>query len=79
MRKIPILLGVVLACMPGITSAALSRQVVNYDIHVKLLPETKTLEGRETLVWLNDSNTEVTELPFHLYLNAFKNNRTRRS
>jgi len=76
MRKIPILLGVVLACMPGITSAGLSRQVVNYDIHAKLLPETKTLEGRETLVWLNDSNTEVTELPFHLYLNAFKNNRT---
>jgi len=76
MRKIPILLGIALTCLPGIASAALSRQIVNYDIHVRLLPETKTLEGRETLVWLNDSNTEVTELPFHLYLNAFKNNRT---
>ncbi len=56
--------------------AALSRQVVNYDIKARLVPETKTVEGHEVLTWLNDSTTDVSELRFHLYMNAFKNNRT---
>ena len=76
MRKIPILLGVFLAYMPGISSAALSRQVANYDLKARLVPATKTIEATGTLVWTNDSETAVSELPFHLYMNAFKSNRT---
>jgi hypothetical protein len=55
---------------------ALSRHIVDYRIQVKLLPETKGLDGRETVTWLNDSSVPVPDLQFHLYLNAFKNNRS---
>jgi hypothetical protein len=57
-------------------SGALSRQVVSYDIQARLRPETRTVEGRQLLTWTNDSDRPVSELFFHLYLNAFKNNRT---
>lgn len=55
---------------------ALSRQVVSYDIQARLVPDTKTVQGHEVLTWTNDSATPVGELRFHLYMNAFKNNRT---
>jgi hypothetical protein len=61
---------------PIVAGAALSEHVVRYDIRVKLDPLGKRLEGRETLTWRNSSNAAVTSLPFHLYLNAFKNNRS---
>jgi hypothetical protein len=55
---------------------ALSRQVVSYDLKARLVPDTKTVEGHEVLTWTNESETAVSELQFHLYMNAFKNNRT---
>jgi hypothetical protein len=63
---------VVNVSLPG----ALSRQVVGYNIQARLVPETKMVEGHEALTWLNDSGGTVSELQFHLYMNAFKNNRT---
>ncbi|MFN3490332.1 MAG: M1 family peptidase, partial [Emticicia sp.] len=51
----------------------LSNRIANYDISVKLDPEKHTLDGKETLVWTNTSPDVITELQFHLYLNAFKN------
>jgi len=48
-------------------------RVVDYRISVSLDPETKTLTGRERLVWRNPSDDEVPDLWFHLYLNAFRN------
>jgi len=56
--------------------AALSKHIVDYRIKAKLLTEEKAVEGQETLTWLNDSSIPVSELQFHLYLNAFKNNRS---
>ncbi|MGD0782350.1 MAG: M1 family metallopeptidase [Candidatus Aminicenantales bacterium] len=56
--------------------ASLSRQIVHYDIQARLVPETKTIQGREILTWLNDADVPVSELRVHLYLNAFKNNRS---
>ncbi|MDD8025764.1 MAG: M1 family metallopeptidase [Acidobacteriota bacterium] len=50
--------------------------VVQYEIQARLVPESKTIQGRETLVWRNDSESPVGELRFHLYMNAFKNNRS---
>ncbi len=55
---------------------ALSREVASYDIEARLVPATRTIEASETLTWTNDSGAAVSELPFHLYMNAFKNNRT---
>ncbi|MFW6128920.1 MAG: M1 family metallopeptidase [Candidatus Aminicenantaceae bacterium] len=64
----------VLISLPGF--AELSRHIVHYKIQAKLVPEEKAVIGMETLTWLNDSEFPVSELQFHLYLNAFKNNRT---
>jgi hypothetical protein len=47
--------------------------ITRYRIEVRLDVETKQLKGRERLIWLNDSQDEIRELRFHLYLNAFKN------
>lgn len=54
-------------------STPLSTRIANYDISVKLNAEEKTLEGKEILYWKNPSPDTITELQFHLYLNAFKN------
>ena len=53
-----------------------SPPVVEYRIEVSLDPSTKMLQGRERLTWRNPSTDTVSELRFHMYLNAFKNNRS---
>ncbi len=53
-----------------------SPPVVEYTLEAKLDPATHTLEGQERLIWRNPSGDPVSELRFHLYLNAFKNNRS---
>ncbi|MFC5410453.1 M1 family metallopeptidase [Larkinella bovis] len=57
-------------------SVPLSPRIANYQIAVRLDTERKRLEGSETLVWKNPSNEVVRELQFHLYLNAFRNERS---
>ena len=52
-------------------STPLSPRIANYDISVKLNAVDKTLEGKEILYWKNTSLDTITELQFHLYLNAF--------
>ncbi len=53
--------------------ASLSKHIVNYQIKAELVPDEKVILGSETLIWLNDSEEFISELHFHLYLNAFKN------
>jgi hypothetical protein len=48
-------------------------RVADYDIRVTLDPEAKTLSGEERITWRNPGDEPVSELWFHLYLNAFKN------
>lgn len=75
MRRFLVLL--LLVCPAAVDAAPpVNPPVVEYTIDVRLDPETKMLAGRETLVWRNPSNDEIRELQFHLYLNAFKNNRS---
>jgi hypothetical protein len=54
--------------------------VVWYKIDVELKLDDhrrpKLLEGREQLTWLNHSHDTIGELQFHLYLNAFKNEKS---
>jgi len=52
---------------------AAAPRVVDYQISVRLDPETKRLAGRERIVWRNPSGDTVPDLWFHLYLNAFRN------
>jgi hypothetical protein len=54
----------------------LSPRIANYTISVSLDAEKKMLHGKETLQWLNTSKDRISELQFHLYLNAFKNSKS---
>jgi hypothetical protein len=65
-----------LPAQPVLFPEPLSPRIANYDIEVKLAPQTRTFEARETLTWHNQSDDSITELQFHLYLNAFRNNRS---
>lgn len=47
--------------------------VVDYVLHARLDPSAHTVQGAGTILWRNRSAVAVTELWFHLYLNAFKN------
>ncbi|MBM3779756.1 MAG: M1 family metallopeptidase, partial [Acidimicrobiia bacterium] len=51
----------------------LSPRNASYDIEVRLDPDTKSVTGRETLRWRNLSRNDATELQFHLYWNAWRN------
>lgn len=50
----------------------LSPRVVSYRIQARLDWPEKALAGTETLTWRNPGTATVSEVPLHLYLNAFK-------
>jgi len=50
--------------------------VASYTIDAQYDSEKHTLSGRETIDWHNTAARAATELRFHLYLNAFANNRS---
>ncbi|RPI31393.1 MAG: M1 family peptidase [Chloroflexota bacterium] len=50
--------------------------VASYDIDVSLDVQAKTLAGKETLTYLNTTQEPFTDLVFHLYLNAFRDDTT---
>ncbi|MFB3067618.1 MAG: M1 family peptidase, partial [Planctomycetota bacterium] len=53
-----------------------SARIVDYSIDARLVPETQSVEGRQTLTWRNTSSAAVDRLWFHLYLNAFKDEKS---
>lgn len=56
-----------------VSSFLYSEEVVNYKIKAKLFPEEKLVKGEEVIVWKNSTSKPTSEIYFHLYLNAFKN------
>ena len=53
-----------------------AEDVVDYTLRASLDPTAHTVHGQGTIHWRNASNTPVRELWMHLYLNAFKNERS---
>ncbi|HET7545036.1 MAG TPA: M1 family metallopeptidase [Polyangiaceae bacterium] len=51
-------------------------RVASYSLEAKLDSERHRISGREKIHLLNRSNAALNELWFHLYLNAFKNDKT---
>jgi hypothetical protein len=51
----------------------LSPRIANYKIDAILNTRDKKIEAHEQLTWENSSAIPVTELRFHLYMNAFRN------
>src|SRR6185437_9266999 len=50
--------------------------VVDYTLHATLDPSRHSVAGTGTIHWRNTSSVPVRELWLHLYLNAFKNDRS---
>ena len=56
--------------------AALSPRIANYTINATYDPAEHTVTGHEILDWRNSTHEAALDLYFHLYLNAFANNRS---
>lgn len=54
----------------------LSDRTTSYKMNVELDTDAKTVSGDMILTWTNPSPDTVSELQFHLYLNAFKNSKS---
>ncbi len=53
-----------------------SDRIANYTMDVSLNTETNIISGWEILEWKNTTGRFQSEFPFHLYHNAWKNNRS---
>jgi hypothetical protein len=59
-----------------INKAPLSDRISGYKMKVKLDTEAKTVSGTMEAFWVNRSSDTVPDIRMHLYMNAFKSNRT---
>ncbi len=64
------------AAATGVIGDPLSARNANYTIDTRLDPATRTITGRETIRWRNITRAIATELQFHLYWNAWRDNRS---
>ncbi|WP_042171054.1 M1 family metallopeptidase [Paenibacillus gorillae] len=62
--------------IPEAKPQALSKRVVEYHINVALQNDSRSLYGEQTVTWTNPGKKTVSELYFHLYPNAFLNDKT---
>jgi hypothetical protein len=61
------------ASLPGQTyQSRIDHPIVQYKMSAKLDPATKTIKGHYILTWWNHTDDPISDLHFHLYLNAFK-------
>ncbi|MCK5821356.1 MAG: M1 family metallopeptidase [Bacteroidales bacterium] len=59
-----------------ILEKALSDRTTSYKMDVELDTDAKTVSGDLILTWTNPSLDTVSDLQFHMYLNAFKNSKS---
>jgi hypothetical protein len=67
------------AAQPAVTGTIappLSPRNANYTIDARLDPAARTIAGSEQITWRNITTAPARELQFHLYWNAWKNDRT---
>ena len=62
--------------LPAMLMAEMAKPVASYDLKAALDVKTRMVRGSETLTWLNDSPDTISALRFHLYMNAFKNEKS---
>jgi hypothetical protein len=60
----------------GVINPPLSPRNANYSIDARLNPSSRTITGSELITWRNISTKTATELQFHLYWNAWRDNRS---
>jgi hypothetical protein len=49
---------------------------MEYEIWVELGGQNKMLHGRENIIWVNQTQDAIQDMWFHLYYNAFKNEKS---
>ncbi len=54
----------------------LSERITGYGMDVKLDTEAKTVSGTMEAFWVNNTSDTVPDIRMHLYMNAFRSNRT---
>ncbi len=54
----------------------LSSRIANYTMTVSLDPAKKLVKGTEVLLWKNTSQNFIPDIYFHLYMNAFRNEKS---
>lgn len=74
--KIFLLLIISIYIKPNTTLAQMWQQKVDYNISVTLDDKNKTLMGKETIIYINNSPDTLYYLYFHLWANAYKNKQT---
>ena len=60
----------------GAIRPPLSPRNANYSIDARLDPASRTITGSEVITWRNITTKAATDLQFHLYWNAWRNNRS---
>ncbi len=75
-KRLLILLMGLLASNFLILSSLSAAENLKYEIWVKLDNQEKMLHGKERLFWSNKTSDEIKEIWFHLYYNAFKNEKS---
>jgi len=75
-RFVLILMSLLILCTAAFSQATFCPQVASYTMDVRFNPETNLIIGTELLTWTNSTDREASELCFHLYWNAFQNDRT---
>ena len=55
---------------------ALSARNSSYDMNLRLDTETHQVQAKQTVTFINPSDDTIWTMPFHLYYNAFKNNKS---
>jgi hypothetical protein len=67
------------SAQPAVTSVvspAFSPRNASYSIDARLDPATRTISGSEVIAWRNVTTKSVDDLQFHLYWNAWRNERS---
>ncbi|QZY53684.1 M1 family metallopeptidase [Crassaminicella profunda] len=59
---------------PNITYS--NQLINNYDIDVDFDPEKKMYRAKQTIIYVNNTNTTLNEIYFHTYPNTFKSKKT---
>jgi Peptidase family M1 domain len=73
-RRAPLVGTQPLSGFPAVAESA--TKVASYELEAKLDTTSHKISGRETIHFVNHSSSTLNELWFHLYLNAFKNDKT---
>jgi hypothetical protein len=75
-RRLHLLLLPLMATVAAAQGETLSPSNADYTIEVRLDPERRALTGSQQLRWTNLQQQPTDELPFHLYWNGWRNDRS---